>query len=108
MPYLRVSTVSQVTTDYDPEGISIPAQHAACERKAQQVGITIVGQYVEPGRSGTTMRSRPAFQEMLRRVKRKRDVDVVLVYKLSRLNRKATSTKCGARRPTRAAYSPGV
>ena len=34
--YLRVSTTSQVKTDYDPEGISIPAQRAACQRKAEQ------------------------------------------------------------------------
>src|SRR5437762_3048641 len=32
--YLRVSTPSQVKTDYDPEGISIPAQREACMRKA--------------------------------------------------------------------------
>ena len=33
--YLRVSTASQVQTDYDPEGISIPAQRLACQRKAE-------------------------------------------------------------------------
>ena len=31
--YLRVSTTSQVQTDYDPEGISIPAQRLACRSK---------------------------------------------------------------------------
>lgn len=85
--YLRVSTVSQVTTDYDPEGISIPAQRAACQRKAEQLGIEIVDEYVEPGRSGTSMKSRPAFQAMLKRIKHERDVDAVIVYKLSRMNR---------------------
>jgi len=85
--YLRVSTVSQVTTDYDPEGISIPAQRAACQRKAEQLGIEIVDEYVEPGRSGTSMKSRPAFQAMLKRIRQDRDVDAVLVYKLSRMNR---------------------
>lgn len=64
--YLRVSTQSQVTTDYDPEGISIPAQRSACHRKAAQLGLEVVDEYVEPGRSGTSMKSRPAFQEMLR------------------------------------------
>jgi DNA invertase Pin-like site-specific DNA recombinase len=82
--YLRVSTVSQVTTDYDPEGISIPAQRAACQRKAEQLGIEIVEEYVEPGRSGTSMKSRPAFQSMLKRIKTQRDVDAVIVYKLTR------------------------
>ena len=40
MVYLRVSTPSQVNTDYDPEGISLPAQRKACYRKADQLGIS--------------------------------------------------------------------
>ena len=85
--YLRVSTVGQVKTDYDPEGISIPAQRDACQRKAQQMGVEVIGEYVEPGRSATTMEKRPVFQEMLDRFKTERDVDYVIVYNLSRLNR---------------------
>src|SRR5947199_5279589 len=65
--------------------VQVPAQRAACQRKAQQLGIEIVDEYVEPGRSGTSMKSRPAFQEMLRRIKQDRDVDAVIVYKLSRM-----------------------
>ncbi|WP_168915047.1 hypothetical protein [Microcella flavibacter] len=30
--YLRVSSKGQVNTDYDPEGISIPAQRQSCQR----------------------------------------------------------------------------
>ncbi len=85
--YLRVSTVGQVKTDYDPEGISIPAQREACQRKAQQLGIEVVDEYVEPGKSATTMEKRPIFQQMLERFKTERDVDTVIVYNLSRLNR---------------------
>jgi site-specific DNA recombinase len=85
--YLRVSTPSQVHTDYDPEGISIPAQRVACQRKAEQMGLTVVGEYMEPGRSATTITKRPVFQEMLARIKNERDVDYVIVYNLSRLNR---------------------
>ncbi len=85
--YLRVSTTSQVKTDYDPEGISIPAQRVACERKAEQMGVTIIGTYVEPGVSGKTVENRPQFQAMLTRIKQERDVDYVIVYNLSRLNR---------------------
>ncbi len=85
--YLRVSTTSQVNTDYDPEGLSIPAQRQSCERKAAQMGVSIIEEYIEPGRSGTRMDKRPAFQEMLERIRRDRDVDYVLVYKLSRMNR---------------------
>lgn len=73
--YLRVSTTSQVTTDYDPEGISIPAQRQSCERKADQLGdVDIVGEYVEPGKSGTSMDKRPAFQQMMHRLRSERDV----------------------------------
>ena len=85
--YLRVSTKSQVNTDYDPEGLSIPAQRRACEAKANQMGIEIVGQYVEPGRSATSMDKRVEFQAMLERIRKEGDIDYVLVYKLSRMNR---------------------
>ena len=85
--YLRVSTPSQVHTDYDPEGISIPAQRLSCQRKAEQLGIEIVDEYVEPGRSGTNIEKRPVFQAMLNGIRHERDVDYVIVYKLSRLNR---------------------
>ena len=85
--YLRVSTPSQVKTDYDPEGISIPAQREACQRKAAQMGVQIVGEYVEPGRTATSMDKRPEFQAMLERIRRQRDVAYVIVYKLSRMNR---------------------
>ena len=86
--YLRVSTPSQVHTDYDPEGISIPAQRAACERKAAQMGdVEIVDTFTEPGKSATSMDKRPAFQAMLERIRSDKDVDYVIVYKLSRMNR---------------------
>ena len=85
--YLRVSTPSQVNTDYDPEGISIPAQRKACERKAAQMELDIVREYVEPGRSATKMDQRPVFRSMLDDIKNERDVDYVIVYKFSRMNR---------------------
>jgi site-specific DNA recombinase len=86
--YLRVSTTSQVNTDYDPEGISIPAQRKACERKiAQMENVILVDEYREPGASGTSMDKRPAFQAMLHRIRTERDVDIVVIYKLSRMNR---------------------
>jgi site-specific DNA recombinase len=85
--YLRVSSQSQVNTDYDPEGLSIPAQRRSCERKAEAMGIEIAGEYVEPGKSATSMDKREAFQMMLERIRTEKDVDYVLVYKLSRMNR---------------------
>ncbi|WP_373466069.1 recombinase family protein [Streptomyces sp. V3I8] len=85
--YLRVSSAGQVKTDYDPEGISIPAQRVACRRKADQLGLTVVDEYIEPGKSATEMTKRVAFQEMLTRVRNSRDVDYIIVYKLSRMAR---------------------
>ena len=85
--YLRVSSKGQVNTDYDPEGISIPAQRVSCERKAEALGLTVIAEYIEPGRSGTEMTKRVAFQEMLERIRRDRDVDAVIVYELSRFAR---------------------
>jgi site-specific DNA recombinase len=85
--YLRVSSPGQVHTDYDPEGISIPAQRKACLRKAAQLGARVVEEYIEPGRTATSMDKRPAFQAMLERIRAERDVSYVIVYKLSRMNR---------------------
>ncbi len=85
--YLRVSSAGQVKTDYDPEGISIPAQRVACQRKAEQLGLTVIDEYIEPGKSATEMTKRVAFQQMLTRVRTLRDVDYVIVYKLSRMAR---------------------
>ncbi|ASR04349.1 recombinase family protein [Gordonia rubripertincta] len=85
--YLRVSSAGQVHTDYDPEGISIPAQRAACIRKADQLGLSIVGEYVEPGKSATEMTKRVSFQQMLSRVRDQRDIDFIIIYELSRLAR---------------------
>lgn len=85
--YLRVSSKGQVETDYDPEGISLPAQRISCTRKADQLGLTVVGEYVEPGRSGTEMSKRIEFQRMLERISRQKDVDFVIVHDLSRFAR---------------------
>ncbi|SDL65881.1 Site-specific DNA recombinase [Glycomyces sambucus] len=88
--YLRVSSQGQVDTDYDPEGNSIPAQRKACERKAQELGFEIVEEYVDPGRSGMEVKNRPAFQEMMARIRNQKDIDCVIVYARSRIHRNAT------------------
>ena len=76
--YLRVSSKGQVNTDYDPEGLSIPAQRSSCIRKAEQMGLTVIQEYVEPGKSATEMTKRVAFQQMLERIRRERDIDYVI------------------------------
>src|SRR5437764_7879083 len=85
--YLRVSSRGQVETDYNPEGISIPAQREATERKEHELRTENVGEYVEPGRTGTSIDKRPVFQEMIARIRAERDVDYIVVYAFSRLFR---------------------
>ena len=85
--YLRVSSAGQVNTDYDPEGISIPAQRRRCVDKARELGVEIVDEYVEPGKSATAISKRPVFQKMIGRIRKDRDIDYVLVYSTSRMNR---------------------
>ncbi|BCJ44604.1 recombinase [Actinoplanes ianthinogenes] len=85
--YLRVSSAGQVNTDYDPEGISLPAQRAAIQRRAAELDAEIVAEFVEPGRSATTVDGRPVLQEMMARLKAEKNVDYVLVYARSRLHR---------------------
>jgi hypothetical protein len=85
--YLRVSDVSQVKTDYDPEGNSIPAQREANTLRARDVGSAIVAEFVDPGRTGTSMEKRPEFQAMLAYVRENPNVKYVIVYALSRFAR---------------------
>ena len=62
--YLRVSTKDQATRNGLEEGLSIPPQREAAQRKADQLNAVIVAEFIEPGESGKTAR-RKALQEML-------------------------------------------
>ncbi len=62
--YLRVSTKDQATRNGLEEGLSIPAQREAAERKAAALGAVIVKEFIEPGESAKTAK-RKALQEML-------------------------------------------
>ncbi|MGH8542074.1 MAG: recombinase family protein [Gammaproteobacteria bacterium] len=85
--YLRVSTPGQVHTDYNQEGISIPAQREAGQRKADALDADIVREFIEPGRTATSIDKRPTFQEMLAWVKVEKDIDFVIVYHFNRVFR---------------------
>jgi site-specific DNA recombinase len=83
--YLRVSTLAQVNTDYDPEGNSIPAQRKAGRQKAAGLGATVIKEFVEPGKTATSIDKRPIFQDMMAWVKaHAEDVDYIIVYTFSR------------------------
>jgi site-specific DNA recombinase len=88
--YLRVSSKGQVETDYDPEGNSIPAQRKACLQLAERMGLAVVDEYVEPGKSARSIDGRPAFRKMMGRIRNQHDIDYVVVYMRSRLFRDAT------------------
>lgn len=85
--YLRVSTMAQVNTDYDPEGISIPTQRAKGEEKALQLGAEVVKVFVEPGRTATTVDGRKEFQRMMAFIRADKDIDYLIVFARSRLFR---------------------
>ena len=85
--YYRVSSAGQVNTDYDPEGISLPAQRVACNERARELGVVLVDEYLDPGRSGKSIDQRPAFQEMIARIKADPTIKHVFVYALSRFAR---------------------
>jgi site-specific DNA recombinase len=82
--YLRVSSAGQVKTDYDPEGLSIPAQREACQRHAERLGAVVTREYVEPGVSGGSLLKRAAFRKMIDETRELRDVDYVIVWSVSR------------------------
>lgn len=83
--YLRVSTEEQARVGGGVEGYSIPFQRDACHRKAQEMGIPVIAEYVELGRTATTT-SRPEFQRMFAELS---DLGIthVIVHKLDRLSR---------------------
>jgi site-specific DNA recombinase len=87
--YLRVSSQQQVETDFDPEGNSIPTQRQACQRRAEELGLAVVDEYVEPGRSARDTKKRPKFNAMMKRLREARDADCIIVYNRSRLHRDA-------------------
>ncbi len=81
---LRVSSPGQVRTDYDPEGLSLPAQRTACERKAEAVNADPVLEYIEPGVSGGDLVKRKVFKQMIADIRERGDIDFVIVWSVSR------------------------
>jgi site-specific DNA recombinase len=85
--YLRVSTPGQVNTDYDPEGISIPAQRVHGEKRALELEAEIVAEFIEPGRTATTIDGRKEFQKMMAFLRADKNIDYVITFARSRLFR---------------------
>ena len=83
--YQRVSTEEQAAKGGQSEGFSIPAQRQANHHKAEDIGATIVEEFVDPGYSGRTLK-RPDLQRMFTYIKT-HQVTYCIVHKLDRLAR---------------------
>ena len=72
------------------EGYSLDAQQEKLRKYAEYKNLEIVGEYCDAGKSGKSIKGRPAFQQMMEDVaSQKDDVSYVLVFKLSRFGRNA-------------------
>ena len=69
----------------EQEGFSIPAQRAACLRRAESLGAVVDEEFVDRGESAKTA-NRPELMNMLRYV-REHAVHYVIVHKVDRLAR---------------------
>ncbi|MEL5990650.1 recombinase family protein [Microbacterium phosphatis] len=87
--YLRVSTTRQLNTaaDLDEDGNSIATQREWAIRKARELGVPILREFVEPGQSAQTIDKRPEFKKLLRFVDANPDVRYVVIYMRSRVFR---------------------
>ncbi|MHB9111844.1 MAG: recombinase family protein [Thermoleophilia bacterium] len=84
--YLRVSTKEQAQKADSKEGYSIPAQRDACVKYIKEKGWKLVDEYLDRGESARSAH-RPQLQEMLGRIAKQKDVQVVVVHKIDRLAR---------------------
>ncbi|MGW5053542.1 recombinase family protein [Actinokineospora sp. NPDC004072] len=73
--------------EFDPEGISIPAQRRATQAKAHEMGVELVAEFKNAGISGRSVDKRPEFQRMLAFIRERGDGEYVIVDSLSRANR---------------------
>jgi site-specific DNA recombinase len=84
--YLRVSTNRQVGRAFSEEGYSVETQREACQRRARELEAEVNGEYVDYGDSARVA-DRPKFQKLLKRIREEGDLDLVIVYKVSRFAR---------------------
>ena len=83
--YQRVSTEEQAAKGGQREGFSIPGQRQANQRKADELGATVVEEFVDPGYSGRTL-NRPDLQRMFKYIKT-HQITYCIVHKVDRLAR---------------------
>lgn len=84
--YTRVSTLIQV------DGNSLEGQKREIEKYCEYMGIEPVAYYSDEGKSGKSIAGRAEFQKMMKDIEEKKEVDYVIVWKLSRFGRNAKDT----------------
>lgn len=90
--YLRVSTPRQLHTaaDLDEDGNSIATQRVESLRRARELKVTVVREFLEPGHSAQTINKRPEFKSLLRYLDAHSEVKYVIIYMRSRVFRNFT------------------
>ncbi|MCI1636796.1 MAG: recombinase family protein [Bifidobacterium crudilactis] len=83
--YLRVSTKEQAEKGGGDEGYSIPAQRNANMDKAEQLGATVIEEFVDAGESARKA-EQPALMRMIKYVSEHR-INYCIVHKIDRLAR---------------------
>jgi DNA invertase Pin-like site-specific DNA recombinase len=83
--YLRVSHAESARRNGEAEGYSLPVQRDQCRSKAGQLGAVVSEEFIDPGKTGTTM-NRAGLQNLLAYVNEHHPT-YVIVYKLDRLAR---------------------
>ncbi len=92
--YLRVSTKEQAEKGGQAEGFSIPAQREANQRKADQLGATIIEEFVDAGESARKA-DRPELMRMIQYVaKHKTSIKSTSGMKLSSPRTVTVGRKC--------------
>ena len=82
--YTRVSTAAQT------DGYSLNAQKERLQKFAYYKDLEIAGEYCDAGKSGHSIKGRPAFMQMMDDITSEKDgISYVLVFKLSRFGRNA-------------------
>ncbi|MGL4991296.1 MAG: recombinase family protein [Sarcina sp.] len=78
----------RTSTDLQIDNFSIPSQINKITDYCKLFGYNISGQYIDEGKSGTTIKNRTNFVQMIKDMKSKSNpVQAILVYNISRLSR---------------------
>lgn len=90
LSYLRVSSRGQVETEYDAEGMSLPAQRRKCAERAREKKLVLADELIDPGITATNIEDRKSYQQLIERLKTDEAISFVMVYSITRLHRNWT------------------